>query len=351
MIRRRPFLTALTTAPLTRIAAGAEPPIRIGQIGTKHAHAAGKLATIRKFPDLFELVGVVEPDPEQRDRVADRAPYEGVDWIPEPALLERDDVQAIAVETEVRELVPTALRCIRAGKHIHLDKPGGTSLGPFAELLEEADARRLTVQMGYMFRYNPAFEFLFQAVRDGWLGPIREIHGVIGKKASASLRRELAEFPGGGMFELACHLIDALVTVTGPPDEVTPFQRRSHPETDAFLDNQVAVFEYPGALATIRCNHVDPFGFVRRQVEVVGEQGAIEIEPLEPPQLRLFLDRPRGKFDKGIHSISLPKPSGRYDGDFRDLAAVLRGTKALAWDSTHDLAVQRAVLLASGMPL
>ena len=79
--------------------------------------------------------------------------------------------------------VPTAARCIAAGKHIHLDKPAGESLAALRRLLDDATARRLTVQMGYMLRYNPAFELLFQAVREGWLGEITEIDAAMGKLA------------------------------------------------------------------------------------------------------------------------------------------------------------------------
>lgn len=351
MIDRRTLLATLAAVAIPRPSRATDRPIPIGQIGTQHAHAAGKLATIRAFPELFELAGVVEPDPARRERLRLQPPYQGAAWISEEELLHRGDVLAVAVETQVAELVPTALRCIRAGKHIHLDKPGGPSLAPFAELLREASSRALTVQMGYMFRYNPAFQFLFQAVRNGWLGPVREIHGVIGKMAGTDTRRDLARFAGGGMFELGCHLIDALLTVMGPPRSITPFASPSRPDEESCQDNQLAVFQYPGATATIRCNHVDPCGGSRRQFQVIGEQGAIEIRPLEPPSLTLLLDRPRGEFAKGSHQVPLPPPGGRYDGEFRDLAAVIRKETRFAWSEAHDLAVQEAVLRASGMPL
>ena len=75
-----------------------------------------------------------------------------------------------------------AAECIKAGKHIHLDKPAGLKLKPVIDLHAEADKRNLTIQMGYMLRYNPAFEFLFQVVKDGWLGEITEINGMMGKR-------------------------------------------------------------------------------------------------------------------------------------------------------------------------
>ncbi len=353
---RRGFLgtaaAATSSLAIPHLARAVEPPkIRIGQIGTKHAHAAGKMSSIRKLSDLYEVVGVVEPDPNRQQAMAESTTYEGLPWMTTEELLNQPNLDAVAVETEVRALVPTAQTCIEAGKHIHLDKPAGTSLSACRALHAAADERGLTIQMGYMLRYNPALQLLFQMVEDGWLGRITEISGAMGKNASDGTRQELAQYLGGGMFELACHIIDSTVTVLGKPDHVTAHNRRSYPEKDNFADNQLAVLDYPDAIATIRCNHIDPFGSPRRHFEVVGELGAFRINPLEPPKIQLSLDRPRGEFRKGIQDVILPRASGRYDDEFRDLAKIVRGEKKLAWDSSHDLAVHETVLRASGMPL
>ncbi|UCE47831.1 MAG: Gfo/Idh/MocA family oxidoreductase, partial [Phycisphaerales bacterium] len=133
--------------------------IRVGQIGTAHAHAAGKVATLKKLSEDYEVIGIVEPNPEQQKRLKDHSAYRGLKWISEEQLLNTRGLQAVAVETDIPELVPTGMRCISAGMHIHLDKPAGLSLTAFEKLLDEATRRRLTVQMGYMFRHNPAFKF------------------------------------------------------------------------------------------------------------------------------------------------------------------------------------------------
>ena len=324
--------------------------IRIGQIGTKHAHAAGKLEAILKFPETFEFVGVVEPDAKRRDFMKDQEPYAGQTWLTEDELLATEGLQAVAVETEVRELVPTAMRCLQAGKHIHLDKPAGESLGDCKAMHALATERGLTIQMGYMLRYNPAFVFAHQILRDGWLGEITEISGMMGKFMDDKGRSELATFEGGGMFELACHLIDQVVSFLGAPEKVTPLTHRTFPDKDSFADNQMAVFDYPKAIATIRCNHIDPMGGSRRQFNITGTQGSLEIRPLEPaPVGRLGLDRPRGEFKKGWQDVPFDRPSGRYDAEFLDLAAVIRGEKKLDWDAAHDITTHEAVLRAAGV--
>ncbi len=351
VIPRRSFLgtTALAACSSSWLRAGDNHRIRIGQIGTAHAHASGKLATIRKLAAQFDVVGVVEPDEQLRRQAQDSPSYQGVRWMSEQELLSTPGLQVVAVETAVEELVAVARRCVAAGKHVHLDKPAGESLTAFQQLFDEAADRQLLVQMGYMFRYNPAFQFLFRAVRAGWLGQVFEVHAVMSKQVDLAARRRLARFRGGSMFELGCHLIDAIVTLLGRPETVTPYNRRSVVDGTGLLDNCLAVLEYPRVTATVRSALIEVDGFQRRQFVVCGDRGTISIQPLEPPQLELTLAEAQGAFRRGTQSVELPAASGRYDGDFLDLAQVILGEKAADFSPEHDLAVQRAVLQASGL--
>jgi predicted dehydrogenase len=151
------------------------------------------------------------------------------------------------------------------------------------------------------------------------------------------------------MFELGCHLIDQVVSLLGPPAAVNGVSRRLGPPGDPFADNQLALLEYPRALVTIRCNHTDPLGNERRGFAVTGTRGTAELRPLEPPRLRLGLAQAQAGFQRGFQDVEMAPFPGRYDGEFLDLAAVIRGGPPLAWDAAHDLAVHAAVLRASGM--
>ena len=317
-----------------------EPPkIKIGQIGLGHPHAHGKLDAIRKLSSTYELVGVVEPNHSLRKSIRD------VKFIPEEELLGLKDLQAVAVETAVEDLAKTATRVIEAGCHLHLDKPAGPNLSDFQKLHQSAASRKLTIQMGYMLRYNPAFQFLFKAVHEGWFGEIMEIDAMMGKKASPDLRKELAIYKGGGFFELACHILDAAMYVLGSkPDKAQGFNLRTQKSSgDSFADNQLVVLKYPRATATLRCNHNDPFGFPRRRFNIAGTQGGMEIKQLESGHFTLYLDRSRGNYQRGTHSVQLE--GGRsYVPEFEDLAKIIRGEKKLSWTPQHDLAVQETLL-------
>ena len=65
------------------------------------------------------------------------------------------------------------------------------------------------------------------------------------------------------------------------------------------VDNQLAVFDYPTATATLRSSVIEPFGTERRQFTVCGEEGTIEIYPLEPPKLRMALNKFRDSYRRG----------------------------------------------------
>jgi len=331
---------ARTLSPLSKV--------RVGVIGAKHAHAAGKLAAIRDLHDVFELVGVVEPDAEFRKSLEKHPKYRDVRWFTEKVLLASPNLDAVVIETAVHDLVPTAQRCIDADKHVHLEKPGCESRKAFTNLFESAERRQRHIQMGYMLRHNPAFEFCCRAVREGMLGRVFEVTGAMSKLVEAKGRKEFVDYKGGTMFELGCHLIDAVVAVLGTPTNVNPFSRVTRP--DQVLDNQLAVFEYPEATATIRSSIVEPFGNERRHFEVSGENGTIAIRPLEPPHVELVLERPAGGFTAGRQAIELPASTGRYDGQLREFAAIVRGDVIPRWSADHDLAVHLAVLQASGLP-
>ncbi len=153
------------------------------------------------------------------------------------------------------------------------------------------------------------------------------------------------------MFELGCHLIDAMVKVLGKPDKVTSFTRRTRLEQDNLADNQLAVFEYPKCTATMRSALIEVAGQKRRQFVVCGDRGTIEIRPLEPPKLLFAPDKAIGGYQKGYQEVKLAAMPGRYDEQLIELARIIREEKGSEYPPEHDLAVQEAVLKASGAPL
>lgn len=322
--------------------------IRIGQIGVGHAHAS-KLSVYRASEE-YEVVGVVEPDASLRDSARSQAAYRDLPWLSAEQLLNVEGLQAVLVETQVRDCLDVAEACIAAGKHVHLDKPAGESLPQFERMLASARRQGLLVQMCYMYRYNPAVVLLREFLQREWLGDVFEVHAVMSKVVPEANRGDLATYPGGMMFELGCHLIDLVVGVLGEPSTVTPFRQHVSAQQDALLDNMLAVLEYPKAIASVKSSAQEVEGFARRHLVVCGTKGTFHIQPLDAPAVRLALTEPRGSYRAGYQEIAMPKYT-RYVADAADMAQILRGEKASDFSYEHDLAVQRTVLKSSGLPI
>ena len=326
--------------------------INIGQLGVEHEHASGKMATLRQLPELYEVVGIVVE--EHSDQGA-AGVYEGIPRMTEEQLLHTPGLQAVAVETENTQLVPTAIRCMENGLHMHMDKPGGETLEPFRRLLDGCKARGLAIQLGYMYRTNPAINFCFRALREGWLGEIFEVHAVMSRHDGEAYRRYLSRYPGGAMFNFGCHLIDLVVAMLGRPENVAAFQKATR--DDGLNDNGLAVVEYPRATATVRTSVAEVDGMKHRRLIVCGTSGSVEIYPLEPPgdrqrldplHVRLTLLEDTPQYPAGTHMINAGVMGDRYEGQLIELARIINGEMKNPFPYEHELVVQEVLLAAAG---
>ena len=358
MFQRREFLRSALAASAGGVLLGAaygdekeaknKSPIKIAQIGVGHAHAS-KLSVFRASPD-YEVIGVAEPDAELRKKAESQELYRGLPWMSQEELLKTPGLQMVLVETRVRDLLATAEACVNAGKHIHLDKPAGESLPHLQRILDSAARQKLLVQMGYMFRYNPAVVLLRDFLRHGWLGKVFEVHAVMSKVVDPASRRELAQYPGGIMFELGCHVMDQVVGILGKPNSVTPFIQHSSPLADKLADNMLAVLSYPEATATVKASAQEVDGSDRRHLVVCGTEGTFHIQPLDNPSALVTLSKPRGDYKQGRQEIKFPKYV-RYVDDAADMARSIRGEQPADFSYEHDLNVQAALLQACKLPL
>ena len=145
---RRQFIAAasgICGLGCSTLLAAPPPPLMAGQIGTRHSHASGKLEAMRSLTNDYNVVGVVEADTKSRESAQRQKSYAGLPWLEEQALLADAAVQVVVVETTLEASTETARRVIAAGKHLHLDKPGGADHAAFRTMRLEAEARGLVV--------------------------------------------------------------------------------------------------------------------------------------------------------------------------------------------------------------
>jgi predicted dehydrogenase len=332
--------------------------IKLAQLGITHEHASGKMEAARRLTDHFDVVGVVDDSASstagQHDAV-NREVYEGLKWMTEEELLNSPDIDAVFVETTNDDLPAAALRCAEHGRHMHMDKPGGQTMGPFEQIVGLCRDKGLALRMGYMYRVNPGLQLCRRAIDEGWMGDVFEIDMTMNRFDNDRYRSYIATFKGGIMYNLGCHLIDFAVAVLGRPERVTPYLKCTR--DDGVEDNTLAVLEYPRAIASVHVAITDPDAIAHRRVIVRGTKGTFELFPTEPipftkpMALRFTFAEPHSEYAAGTHHVTLPPMQVRYDDQLIEFARIVRGEIENPYPYEHELLVQEVLLAASGSTL
>jgi len=124
-----------------------------GNMGANHIRVYDEL------PDA-ELVGVVEPDPDQAREIADQYRVPVVDRV---ADLEGARAVTVAVPNRLhREVAET---CINEGMDVLVEKPLATTIEEAEAIVEVAAEAGAVLQVGHIERFNPAVEVLDEILK------------------------------------------------------------------------------------------------------------------------------------------------------------------------------------------
>jgi len=127
---------------------------------------------------------------------------------------------AVIVSTLNADLGPVALACLRAGKHVLVEKPVAISVAEIDELIACAAPKNLLVRAAYNHRYHPAFQQAWRLFESGALGPLMFIRGRYGHGGRLNYDSEWRADPklsgGGELIDQGVHLIDLAGWFLGP---------------------------------------------------------------------------------------------------------------------------------------
>ena len=319
--------------------------IKVGQIGIGHNHGEGKMLAVQKFPELFEVIGDAEENEEWVKARGGLECYKSLPRLSVDEVIEKSDV--ILVECDVWNLTKVAKRCIDAGKHVHIDKPASGKLAEFEGLLNTAENKGLTVQLGYMYRYNFAIQKLMDMIKSGELGEIYQIDAEMSTYHSSEYRKWLNHFKGGSMYIFGSHLVDLVVSILGEPCKVHPFIKQTGFDGVYSDDNGFAVLEYEKAIARITTLSVEVNGWGMRRFAVMGSFGTVEIKPIELDvemnvSTTAIATNAYSDMKKKLDVKDVPTLS-RYDEMVKDLYLSVIGEKENPYPYAHELAVQRTL--------
>jgi len=333
-------------------------PIRTLFYGLTHEHAEGKFATLKRMPETFEIVGVVDDCPRGSTFYVDtQLEPSGCRVLSEEEAFSIPDIEAVFIETTNSDLMRVASECAKRGIPMHCDKPCGLGMEPYASIVEECRKKNIPMQIGYMYRANLAVQFVWRAVRSGWLGDVTFVEADMnhdyGKVGYAAY---IATFPGGILYNLGCHLVDMVVPMLdGLPTKVTADVGDAPGDPMGSRTRAAALLQWPTADVLIRTSSHAPGGLPCRRLRVDGTNGTIDLCPIERfdgqnLKLQMTLAKPAGGYAAGCHTVDFGVFSDRYADQLREFAQVVRGeipNDPAAYE--RDLRVHRIHLMMCGI--
>ena len=322
--------------------------IRIAQIGTsKYSHGNEIFGALGANSELFEIVGYALPEGERvkfPDKMKRFEPYREMTV---EEILADETIEAVTIETEEIHLTKYAIMAAEAGKHIHMEKPGGISLHHFEKLIGIMKKSGKVFHTGYMYRYNPVISDIIKRVRAGEIGDVISVEAQMSGWRGEAQTKWLETFPGGMMFYLGCHLVDLVLQFQGEPKRVIPFNKTTGVYPTDACDNSFALLEYDRGVSFVKTTQAEMGGFKRRQLVVTGTRGKFEVRPLEisikyPLQYTEYTECKSEEWnDDGVHHRS--EDHDRYNAMLSAFAKMVRGEMENPYTYDYELMLFRTL--------
>ncbi|HEY3111140.1 MAG TPA: Gfo/Idh/MocA family oxidoreductase [Chloroflexota bacterium] len=234
-----------------------------GSMGYNHIRVLAEM-------DGVELVGLADPDPLARQRIARR--FRIPTFVDYRNMLDQTQPQAICVVVPTRLHHEVGAAAIAAGCHVLVEKPIASSCDEGADLIRRAEERGVLLSVGHIERFNPAVRELKRRLGRGDLGTIFQVHA-----------RRLGPFPTrvrdvGVVIDLATHDIDVMRFLLGAEVErvYAETARRVHTDHEDLLSGLIKFAT--GAIGVLDVNWLTPTKI--RELTVTAERGMFRVDYL-----------------------------------------------------------------------
>ncbi|HEY5897738.1 MAG TPA: Gfo/Idh/MocA family oxidoreductase [Burkholderiales bacterium] len=160
-----------------------------------------------------------------------RTPAKAQDYCRQQGIRLVDSLEAVLRDPEVDAVVlatPHSLHCeqivaaAKAGKHVFVEKPLGVDAASARHAAETCAKSKVTLAVGYNWRFQPALRETRRMLDDGRLGKLLHIEGNFCGPSAYRFAREHwrhdpHEVPAGGMTGRGVHVVDAMLYLAGSP--------------------------------------------------------------------------------------------------------------------------------------
>ncbi len=231
------------------------------------------------------------------------------------AVLADDAIDAVVIATPAATHGALAARALAAGKHVFVEKPLALDLAEGRALREQADRSGLTLMVGHLLLYHPAFVALETLVAEGALGDLRYIYS--NRLSLGQIRRE-----ENALWSFAPHDISMILRLCG----ARPI--RAMTNGGAYLsptvaDTTLSHLSFAGGVqAHIFVSWLHPYKDHR--MVVVGSEGMAAFHDSQAGADKLLLYRHGVGWDGDAPSVARAEATPIPYGDGEPLAAECR---------------------------
>ncbi len=129
---------------------------------------------VRTLHVLGALDSVVETQDELREGLEQT--YSDVSFLNDYRDALSSNVDAIAIATPAHTHLEIAMAALEAGKDVFVEKPMTLSLATSKELVDAAARLERVLMTGHLLLYQPAVQWMRQAIKTGLVGTVLSIH-------------------------------------------------------------------------------------------------------------------------------------------------------------------------------
>lgn len=237
--------------------------IGVGSMGRNHARVFAQMPEVN-------LAAVADTNEEAANASARTYKANAYTDFHEMLASEHLDIVSIAVPTRLHAEV--ALKAIRAGAHVFIEKPLAFTLPECQSMIEAARSAGVLLGVGHIERFNPAILELKRRLQAGELGRVFQIRS-----------RRVGPFPSriadvGVVFDLATHELNIMEYLIGAPirNLYAETEQEIHGSHEDLLSGLLKFDN--GAVGVLDINWLTPTKI--RELSMLGERGMFHVNYL-----------------------------------------------------------------------
>lgn len=215
-----------------------------------------------------ELLAVCDMNPERAKSVSKQFGVNG--YTDSSQLLKDKEIDAVSICTWSTILAREALKALKAGKHVLVEKPMATNTKQARQLLKIAEREDLHLTVGFLMRFIPGLQHIQEAITANR----------IGKLVCATAKR-VSQWPErigdvGVVKDTAIHDIDVMRYISND-DPTTVYAKTGIMKHKKFEDYAQIMLTYSdGKTAFIESNWLTPYK--TRMLTVTGSEAIMRLD-------------------------------------------------------------------------